>query len=42
MLYCPIAHAIERGARLPPRRSLADHLKVSVGTVTMAYLEAGQ
>jgi len=32
--------AVERGARLPPQRSLADHLHVSVGTVTKAYLEA--
>jgi DNA-binding transcriptional MocR family regulator len=32
--------AVERGARLPPQRSLADHLKVSIGTVTKAYLEA--
>src|SRR3984957_18846697 len=32
--------AVERGARLPPQRSLADHLNISVGTVTKAYLEA--
>jgi DNA-binding transcriptional MocR family regulator len=32
--------AVERGARLPPQRSLADHLDISVGTVTKAYLEA--
>src|ERR1700691_5290492 len=32
--------AVERGARLPPQRALADHLNISVGTVTKAYLEA--
>lgn len=48
-IYARIVAALERdlrlgaldgGARLPPQRSLADHLKVSVGTVTKAYLEA--
>jgi DNA-binding transcriptional MocR family regulator len=32
--------AVDRGARLPTQRSLADHLNVSVGTVTKAYIEA--
>lgn len=32
--------AVDGGARLPPQRSLADHLNVSVGTITKAYLEA--
>src|ERR1700685_2781928 len=32
--------AVVRGARLPPQRALADHLNISVGTVTKAYLEA--
>jgi DNA-binding transcriptional MocR family regulator len=32
--------AVDGGARLPPQRSLADHLNISVGTVTKAYLEA--
>jgi DNA-binding transcriptional MocR family regulator len=32
--------AVDSGARLPPQRTLAEHLKVSVGTVTKAYLEA--
>src|SRR5579862_2665944 len=48
-IYARIVAALERdvrrgavggGARLPPQRSLADHLHVSVGTVTKAYLEA--
>src|ERR1700724_1595590 len=48
-IYVRIASALERdvrlgtiegGARLPPQRTLAEHLKVSVGTVTKAYLEA--
>jgi DNA-binding transcriptional MocR family regulator len=48
-LYMKIVSALERdlglgavagGARLPPQRSLADQLKISVGTVTKAYLEA--
>jgi DNA-binding transcriptional MocR family regulator len=32
--------AVDGGARLPPQRTLAEHLSVSVGTVTKAYLEA--
>src|SRR3984957_4064021 len=48
-IYSRIVSALERdvrlgavdiGARLPPQRTLAEHLKVSVGTVTKAYLEA--
>jgi DNA-binding transcriptional MocR family regulator len=48
-IYARIVAALERdlrlgtldgGARLPPQRSLADHLNVSVGTITKAYLEA--
>lgn len=49
--YLAIAEAIIRdvaegtlrpGDRLPPQRELARRLKVSLGTVTRAYIEAGQ
>src|SRR5271154_4091433 len=48
-IYARIVSALERdvrqgavdgGARLPPQRTLAEHLDVSVGTITKAYLEA--
>lgn len=48
-LYARLANALERdveagilegGARLPPQRTLASRLGLSVGTVTKAYLEA--
>jgi DNA-binding transcriptional MocR family regulator len=48
-IYARIVSALEKdvrvgsiggGARLPPQRLLADQLRVSVGTITKAYLEA--
>ena len=48
-LYLAIADAVQKdlesgallaGARLPTHRDLADHLSVTVGTVSRAYAEA--
>jgi DNA-binding GntR family transcriptional regulator len=50
-VYRAIADAIDRdvqngalraGARLPPHRDLADHLGVTVTTITRAYAEAAR